>query len=443
MTARVLVPLVATDGNGEQLFEAIAGDSAPEAHPARLVPQISELFDFGLYATGQTVREAVTRMVDARRGRVWLGRRNARAAPWYLRISHLQVGRLSDENARSAGLGLTLAALLAAFRRKDVGIVFATGEIELADDHGATAAGVAAVDGIRGKLNLVGDYIGRHRGTLDDVPITVVLPRLAADGRPLAEAEARILDRLQTEASGVGAHLRIAFVETLDDLEPVFGPFALDEVITARTAAATAAVVAAVAIVGGGWYALANASIELGWLPVAAANAAEAGVEAMPRRARYLPASDQWELLPTCYDEQRTPVYVGGDYLLLNVSVEDGLPFAGNVRPASLYIAAVSREADPSIYHESRFGRVGTSADERGVFTIPIEDVEDEIRLFVLASRDADLEVAAVLQDLRGHLAGLTGSAVLGATAGFLQDRFDAQIDYPFKVTSDESICQD
>ena len=112
MTARVFVPLVGANGEGAQLFEAIAGEVAPEAHPARLVPQISELFDFGLYGVGQAVREAVTRFVAARRARLWLSRRNGRVHPWNLRISDLQIGRLSDENARSAGLGLALAAHL-------------------------------------------------------------------------------------------------------------------------------------------------------------------------------------------------------------------------------------------------------------------------------------------------------------------------------------------
>ena len=43
--ARVFVPLVGANGESAQVFEAIAGDVAPEAHPARLLPQISELFD--------------------------------------------------------------------------------------------------------------------------------------------------------------------------------------------------------------------------------------------------------------------------------------------------------------------------------------------------------------------------------------------------------------
>ena len=39
MIARVFVPLVGANGESAQVFEAIAGDIAPEAHPARLLPQ--------------------------------------------------------------------------------------------------------------------------------------------------------------------------------------------------------------------------------------------------------------------------------------------------------------------------------------------------------------------------------------------------------------------
>ncbi len=126
MIARVFVPLVGANGQSAQVFEAIAGEIAPEAHPARLLPQISELFDFGLYGIGQTVREAVTRFIDARRAKLWLGRRNGRVNAWNLRISDMHIGRLTDEKARSAGLGLGLAAICQAFGR-DPGVVFATG----------------------------------------------------------------------------------------------------------------------------------------------------------------------------------------------------------------------------------------------------------------------------------------------------------------------------
>ena len=36
MSSRVFVPLVGANGEAAQVFEAIAGDIAPEAHPARL-----------------------------------------------------------------------------------------------------------------------------------------------------------------------------------------------------------------------------------------------------------------------------------------------------------------------------------------------------------------------------------------------------------------------
>src|SRR5580692_3025094 len=176
MIARVFVPLVGANGEAAQVFEAIAGDVAPEAHPARLLPQISELFDFGLYGIGQTVREAVTRFIDTRRAKLWLGRRNGRVNPWNLRISDLQIGRLSDENARSAGLGLALAAICQAFGR-DPGVVFATGEIRLPSAPGALTAHVAPVGGVRGKLALIGDYLMQHRKLLGGQRITLALPR--------------------------------------------------------------------------------------------------------------------------------------------------------------------------------------------------------------------------------------------------------------------------
>jgi hypothetical protein len=74
MTARVFVPLVDAAGEAAHLFEAIAGEIPPEEHPARLVPQIAELFDFGLYGVGQSAREAVISFVEARRRRLWLSR---------------------------------------------------------------------------------------------------------------------------------------------------------------------------------------------------------------------------------------------------------------------------------------------------------------------------------------------------------------------------------
>ena len=175
MTARVFVPLVGANGESAHMFEAIAGEAAPEAHPARLAPQISELFEFGLYGVGQTVREAVTRFVSARRERLWLSRRNGGTAPWNLRISDLQVGRISDDNARSAGLGLTVAALCQAFG-VDPCLIFATGEILLPSAPGTPAVAVGPVGGMRGKLALVGDYIGQHRKALDGQRIVVVLP---------------------------------------------------------------------------------------------------------------------------------------------------------------------------------------------------------------------------------------------------------------------------
>jgi hypothetical protein len=447
--ARVFVPLVGANGESAQVFEAIAGDVPPEAHPARLLPQISELFDFGLYGIGQTVREAVTRFVDARRAKVWLGRRNARVNPWNLRISELQIGRLSDENARSAGLGLALAAICQAFGR-DPGVVFATGEIKLPGGPGAPVVGVGPVDGLRGKLTLVGDYIVQHRKTLAGGRLTVVLPTTTPDGRPLAAAEAATLARLKTEATDAGAAIEFVFADTLDGVETALGPFAMHEIVTPARALGIAAVVIALAVMLAGWMALVHAPIELAWAPVRTAAAATRalsldGEDSAPQRARYDSATDKLRLLGACYDEQRQPLVIGGETLLMRVTARDALPFASALRPPRLFIASVSRAADPVILDADHFRPTNAAplSDARLdlMTAVPIEPVEDEVRLFVVATRDPGLELTALQDELRKHLQGLSGAAVLTTTESFLQDRLGAVIEYQFKVSNDKGLC--
>lgn len=439
MTARVFVPLVGADGSAQQVFEALAGPTAPEAHPAKLTAQISELYDFGLYRIGQTVREAATRFSDVRRARVWLGRANARIRPWYLRISDLQVGRLSDENARSAGLGLTVAALLAAFARPH-DIVFATGEILPSQAPGAVGGvAVGPVDGIRGKLTLVGDYLHQHRASLAGHRVHVLLPRQTVDGRALSESEARIIDRLGQVAREIGADLKVAHLDNLDDLEGLFGPFSADPIIGVRAAAALAVAGLAAGAAVFGYHSLTSAPVDLSWRPVESSAAAE------PRRAIYRSASDRLELLPPCFDAQRQPVVVGGETLLIRVSAEDRLALSARLAPARFFIVSVSRQADPIVLDASLFRTAGGNLEpgrlDDAVAAIPVEAADDEIRLFVVATRDQTVSLSQLTDDLRQRLQGLDGAAVLATSAQFLKDRFDGQIDYQFKVTTDASLC--
>jgi hypothetical protein len=443
MTARVFVPLVDANGEGAQLFEAIADEGAPEAHPARLAPQISELFDFGLYGVGQAVREAMTRFVAARRVRLWLSRRNGRVHPWNLRISDLQIGRLSHENARSAGLGLALAALCQAFGR-DPGVVFATGEILLPSAPGAPAVAIGPVGGVRGKLSLVGDYIAQHRQALEGKRMFVVLPAVATDGRALGAAESATLDRLAAEARGAGARLEFVFADSLDGVEAALGPFAMGEIVTPARAAGLAAALGFLVLLAGGWMALTRAPIALAFEPVAAPAAASAD-DAAPQRARYDAASDKLQLLGPCFDDQREPVVVGGETLVMRVSARDALPFASRLRAPRLFIASVSRAADPVILDAEHFRSLVGAKRPDSAFdltaAIPIEPAEDEVRLFVVATRDPSIAVTGLQEALRKDLQGLSGAAVLTTTTSFLADRLGDEIEYQFKVTNDPHAC--
>lgn len=443
MTARVFVPLVGANGEGQQLFEAIADAETPEPHPARLTPQISELFDFGLYGIGQTVREAVTRFIAKRREGLWLSRRNAQLAPWRLRISDLQVGRLSDENARSAGLGLAVAAICQAFGRAP-DLVFATGEIVLPGAPGALTASIGAVGGVRGKLSLIGDYLAQHRQTIAGRRILVLLPLSAIDGRPLAEAEAATLARLKTEADGAEADLEFVFAETLDGLEAALGPFALKEIVTPRRAVALLAGFVGLAALASLFEAYWHAPIALAFEPPTEIPAASADASA-PQRARYDSATDKLMLLEPCFDSQREPVVIGGQTLILRVSVRDGLPFASRLRPPRLFIASVSKAADPILLDAAHFRSAGSTPREQASTTltaaIPIEPVEDEVRLFVVATRDPQVDTTSLQEALRKSLQGLSGAAVLTTTTSFLADRLGTEISYQFKVTNDPHAC--
>lgn len=437
MTARVFVPLVDAAGGAAHLFEAIAGEIPPEEHPARLVPQIAELFDFGLYSVGQSAREAVIGFVEARRARLWLSPRNAALKPWHLRISDLQLGRLSDGNARSAGLGLTIAALCQTFGR-DPGLVFATGEIR----PGATGAAIGAVSGMRGKLALIGDYLSQHATALEGQCVVVALPAVAEDGRPLADAERGLLARLREQAEASRTRIDIVFADSLDALEAALGPFTIPELVTPRRAMAAAALAGLAALAFGLWSTWAHAPIRLAFEPPTATTGG--ADEASPQRARYDAKSDKLQLLGPCFDAQREPLVIGGETLVIKVRAQDALPYAHRVRPIRLFIASVSRSADPVILDATHFHPVGAETllePDALVAIIPIEKVEDEVRLFVLATRDPNLVISEVEAALRATLRGLTGASALAATTTFLADRVGAEIAYQFRVTNDAKAC--
>jgi len=441
MTARVFVPLVGANGEAARLFEAIADATPPPPHPARLIPQISELFDFGLYTVGQVAREAVIRFVDARRAKLWLSPRNGAETPWHLRISDTQVGRLSEENSRSAGLALVVAALCQVFGR-DPGVVFATGEILLPSAPHALTASVGAVGGVHAKLALIGDYLAQHRKPLQGKRIFIALPREGLDGRSLALSESGTLSRLQSEAERIGATLETVFLDSLDDLEKPLGPFQLPERITPRRAILGLVSALTLAAVAGAAHLAAGAPVTLAFTPSVAAESGADGVE--PRRALYDSARDKIVPQPLCFDAQREPLVVGGETLVFKVRAHDDWPWIALWRPAHLFVVSVSRAADPIVLDAARFKSVH-GADVTGgdgfAVAIPIDPIEDEIRLFVVATRDPQMDATRLQNELREALKGLSGAAVFTTTTSFLADRLGNILDYEFKVTNDAKAC--
>ena len=135
---------------------------------------------------------------------------------------------------------------------------------------------------------------------------------------------------------------------------------------------------------------------------------------------------------------------VGGETLIFKVRARDDWPLVGWWRPPRLFVVSVSRAADPVVLDAARFKAISPvdAAPANGLAAaIPIEAVEDEIRLFVVATRDPALDAMRVQNELRAALQGLSGAAVLTTTASFLTDRLGSVIDYQFKVTNDASAC--
>jgi hypothetical protein len=164
-----------------------------------------------------------------------------------------------------------------------------------------------------------------------------------------------------------------------------------------------------------------------------------------PRRAKYDAAADKLRLMEPCFDNQRQPLVVGGEALLLRVRESEGWPLAARLFPPRLMIAAVSRSADPILLEASQL----QTSEQEGAFpatsgsviAVPVEPVEDEVRLFIVAIRERNLKTDDLLAELRQRTQGLTGSALLAAAASFFQSRSAGVIDYQFKVTKRDHLC--
>ena len=164
--------------------------------------------------------------------------------------------------------------------------------------------------------------------------------------------------------------------------------------MTPRRAFIGIAALAALAAAAFGLQWLSRAPIALAFEPAAAELAASADAAA-PRRARYNSSSDKITPFEPCFDGQREPLVVGGETLIFKVRARDDWPLVGWWRPPRLFVVSVSRAADPVVLDAARFKAINpaNATPANGLTAaIPIEAVEDEIRLFVVATRDPALD---------------------------------------------------
>jgi hypothetical protein len=213
--------------------------------------------------------------------------------------------------------------------------------------------------------------------------------------------------------------------------------------ITRRGAAGIAVMLAALAAIVLGADMMLKAPIALAFEPPV--GAAQSADDAAPQRARYDSASDKFQLLGRCFDAQAEPLVIGGEILVLRVSARDGLPYASRFRPPRWFIASVSRAAAPVLLDAAHFLSGGSGKAERAetslTVAMPIERIEDEVRIFIVATRDPSVDATTMEEGLRNHLRGLSGAGLFETATNFLSDRLGTEISYQFKVTNDPNAC--
>ena len=225
----------------------------------------------------------------------------------------------------------------------------------------------------------------------------VVLPSTTPDGRPLAEAEASTLERLKAEAREAGAKLEFVFADTLDGVEAALGPFAMREIVTpARALGARRRRLPRSRLLIAGWIALPHAPIELAWAPV---DDGRGRRRAASRRRGELAAAR-----PLRFGDRQAAI--AGPVFRRAAPAAGGRRRDAGAAGERARRPALRQPAAPAApVHRLGVARRRSGHPRRRTFpfaarrqrpdamvdlmaAIPIEPVEDEVRLFVVATRD-------------------------------------------------------
>ena len=406
----VFIPLVAPKGAPGPVARIEAEGVLPANNIAELPPEIAPLLQCGLQSAGMRARDIMRRHPLAR-PRLAPWRLLARRAPVYsLSAANVdEVKHLAPENAASAELGLALAMAiyLAGVRTP---LIAATGALTPTNTQGAGArvrygevTPVYPVAGLGAKMAALAEALGGdgRRAHLQDrgrrrARLVFLLPERTLDGRPVREAHATDIVRLQSRLADAGIALDLRPVGTFPEALAVLG--------LKREALRPADY-----LIGGAFAAGLVALLMTGaastWLsrpiPLAFGEiklAKGAGAVVTPARLRSEPVSGRFVLRPGCLGAQRMPLYRAGDWMAVDVRPQKSETLTRLFGGYHYTLVVVSERSGLKVFPPETLARgnsplqVQTQAAGReptgGLsVALPLKGPREENKLIILASR--------------------------------------------------------
>ncbi len=439
----VLIPLAGRPGDGRiGAVEAVMGRT--EYQLSDTDPVVVELIDVQLYESGLTARRAARQLPQTRRSLRLL----STAETMRLRAAdHRSFQGLSDENGRSAELGLALALLMLE-RRSPLAVIAATGTLEPPSDGSLSGDRlIGPVEGLSEKFAALGSHLARHKGGAWGRKLHLLLPKRMSSGALVLEARAEELDALREAARSSGVELEVSAVERLSEAARIVGATGRRKnprEIWARLGAAAGMVFAACFC----WFCLwALRPVKMDFAPV---QVERLGGVATPARTVYSAAAGGPVPQPHCLGpDGASHILAGAEGISFAVTAEADWAPVWAYEFLVVVVGQKARRSEPTVKIYSMETLEAASRPQRGAdgeivwgMRLPIQPPPNEMKLFVLARKLIPFKTTALERGLAAHMASEEAQGRrINAAMSYLRGFGTSRLDYSFHGVEDLSGC--
>jgi hypothetical protein len=422
--------------------------AAPQAHPAKLNPQISELNDWRLYEAGANALGAVNRLqLPHKRFALW-SRLRPRAIPGYLHVTRVEgLAGLHASHSKSAELGLALGLLSFAGQTR-TRLFAATGGLSAStspDRAQKDGADVLPVGQIEEKIAAFRRAIKVDMPGSFPAKLLWFVPQTTLEGGLFIEAYRSALDDLKETCQQAGVSLQVHPVATLGEAARYLGVSTLAPTIGDRLSSWTLAGTLALAGFSAATWFWLGAHLPLSFATVTLPSG-EALVS--PFRARYGTRDKRFLVQETCVDNNKLPLYRIGDWLVLQVTAPNEGMLTRWLGGYHFTIVAVSEQSGLKVFPLSAFrhGRPGAPVEtgvrrQRLSLALPVTGPAEMTKIFILARRGLGFDEEGLRRALQKKLAKETPSHYINATETSLQSLAPGHLTYPFRSVEREPEC--